>query len=226
MDNQENENIKRQVLKAFNYRFACKEFDNTKKISDEDFNYILETARLSPSSFGFEPWKFLIVQNMDLREKIKPFCNGAQLQLPTASHFVIILSRTDIEYDSEYVMKIMKEVEKLPEEIVKLKYDFFKNFEENDYKLFESKRAMKDWSQKQAYIALANMMTSAAMLKIDSCPMEGFVPEKVEEILSNEGLIDSTKFKIACLVAFGYRKVDQEFPKTRQKIDDIVQWAM
>ena len=65
-------NIKETILAAFNSRHACKEFDVNKKISAEDFNFILETGRLSPSSFGFEPWKFLVIQNHSLREKILP----------------------------------------------------------------------------------------------------------------------------------------------------------
>lgn len=225
MVNIEKDNIKKQILDAFMFRNACKEFDPTKTISNEDFNFILETARLSPSSFGFEPWEFLVLQNKSIREKIKPFCSGAQLQLPTASHFVIILARADMQYDSDYVMRIMKEVEHLPEEIVKMKYDFFKNFEENDYKLFESERAMTDWAKKQVYIPLANMMTSAAMIKIDSCPIEGFVPDKIQEILAQEGLIDPNKLKVACMVAFGYRAAEPMFPKTRQSLDDIVKWV-
>lgn len=218
------EHIKERYADALKFRHACKEFNNAEKISDEDFNFILESARLSPSSFGFEPWKFLILQNKELREKIKPFCNGAQSQLETSSHFVIILARTNVEYNSEYILHIMKNVEKLPSEIIKLKYDFFKNFQKNDFKLFESKRAMEDWSKRQTYIALANMLTCAALLKIDSCPIEGFIPEKVEKILAQEGLLDKSKFKISCMAAFGYRKNEPAFHKTRQNMDEIVQF--
>ena len=71
---------KDDILKVFKFRHACKEFNPDKKISDEDFNFIMETARLSPSSFGIEPWEFLIVQNSEIREKLKAYTWGGQKQ--------------------------------------------------------------------------------------------------------------------------------------------------
>jgi nitroreductase len=85
---------KEQILEAYRYRHACKEFDPNRLIDDADFEFILETGRLSPSSFGFEPWKFLVVQNMQLREKLRVVSWGAQKQLPTASHYLVVLVRS------------------------------------------------------------------------------------------------------------------------------------
>ena len=111
--------IKEQVLNAFNFRHACKEFDATKKISDDDFNFILETGRLSPSSLGLEPWKFLIVQNEDLRKQLKEVSWGAQGQLPTASHYVIFLTRNknELSYNSQYVRDMFENVHHMPKEV-------------------------------------------------------------------------------------------------------------
>ncbi len=111
-----NEQRKERILEAYRFRHACKEFDATKSISKEDFDFILETGRLSLSSFGFEPWKFLVVQNMDLRTKLLPVTWGAQKQLPTASHFVIILARTkpSMVADSAYIQYMMKDVRSSP----------------------------------------------------------------------------------------------------------------
>lgn len=92
---------KEHVISASQYRHATKIFNATKKISEEDFNYILETGRLSPSSIGLEPWRFIVVQNPELRNKLKAVSPGAQGQLDTASHFLIILARTNVRYDSE-----------------------------------------------------------------------------------------------------------------------------
>ncbi|MEC2164969.1 nitroreductase family protein, partial [Bacillus velezensis] len=78
---------KQQIIEAYQFRHATKEFDPEKKISESDFEFILETGRLSPSSLGLEPWKFVVVQNPELREKLREFTWGAQKQLPTASHF-------------------------------------------------------------------------------------------------------------------------------------------
>jgi len=216
---------KNKIIEAYNYRHACKVFDVDKKISDKDFSFILETARLSPSSFGFEPWKFLIVQNMDLRKKLKLVVWGAQGTLPTASHFVVILARKQktMLYDSPYIKHMMQDVHHLPDDVIKIRKDFYKTFQESDFNLMESGRAMFDWSSKQTYIALANMMTSAAMIGIDSCPVEGYKAKEMEILMSDNFDIDCTEFGVACMVAFGYR-VDEQRIKTRQGINEISQW--
>lgn len=220
------ENIKNSIIKSYNFRHACKEFDSSKKISDDDFKFILETARLSPSSFGFEPWKFLVIQDMSLREELKPLCWGAQGQLPTASHFLIILSRNinDMKYDSKYILNFMENVQKLPSDVIPVKNKFYKDFQENQFKLLESDRAIFDWACKQTYITLANMMTAAAQIGIDSCPMEGFDKDQVENLLINKGILDKKHFGVSCMVAFGYRKADPQFAKTRQSLDKLVEW--
>lgn len=216
---------KEKIIDAYYFRHACKEFDNNKKISDEDFDFILETARLSPSSFGFEPWKFLVIQNQYIREKIKPVCWGAQKQLATCSHFIAILARKkkDMIYSSDYIINFMREIKKLPEDAIQLRNENYKNFQENDFKLTESDRTIFDWACKQTYITLSNMMTSASQIGIDSCAIEGFNREKLDQILIDEGIINKDEFSVSCMVAFGYRKEDPR-PKTRQTMDKIVEW--
>jgi len=214
-----------KIIEAYNFRHACKIFDATKKISDADFSFILETARLSPSSFGFEPWKFLIVQNKDLRDKLKLITWGAQGTLPTASHFIVILARKQktMNYDSQYIKHMMKDVHQLTDDAIQKRLGFFENFQKFDFNLMESERAMFDWSSKQTYIALANMMTSAAMINIDSCPIEGYKAKEMEELLADDFDIDPTEFGVTCMVAFGYR-IDKQRNKTRQDSDEIIQW--
>ncbi|QWU17677.1 Nitroreductase [Paenibacillus sophorae] len=217
--------VKDQIIEAYQFRHACKEFDAGKKISDADFDFILETGRLSPSSFGFEPWKFVVLQNPAIREKLLPVTWGAQKQLPTSSHFVIALSRTqaDMVADSAHIQRMMKEVQLLPEEVQHGKGKAYHNFQENDFKLLENERVTFEWGSRQTYIALGNMMTAAAQIGIDSCPIEGFDKEKVEQILKEEGILKGN-FGIACMVAFGYR-LQEPRPKTRQTIEQIVEWV-
>ncbi|MCL6268700.1 NAD(P)H-dependent oxidoreductase [Sansalvadorimonas sp. 2012CJ34-2] len=219
-------NIRQQVLDAFAFRHACKSFDTEKKISEDEFNFVLEAGRLSPSSFGFEPWKFVVVQNPEMREKLKTVTWGAQGQLPTASHFVMILARkeADMHFGADYIQQHMREVTMLPEEIVEMKAGFYKQFQTADFNLTESPRAMFDWSCKQTYIALGNMMSVAAQIGIDSCPIEGFDREALEVMMAEEGLYDSSRFGVSCMVAFGYRE-NEPFPKTRHAQQDIVQWV-
>ena len=219
------DSVKKNIIEAYDFRHACKEFDDSKKISEEDFDFILETARLSPSSFGFEPWKFVVVQNPEFREELRKVSWGAQRQLPTASHFVVVLSRTgkDMKYDSKYISDFMEEVKKLPAEVAEGMRERLKDFQENDFKLFETSTALNDWASKQTYIALGNMMTAAAQIGIDSCPIEGFNKDKVEEILNSRGILEDGSLTVSYMVAFGYRKADPR-PKTRQSINEIVTW--
>ena len=219
-------NTKEEILKAYQFRHACKVFDVNKKISDEDFHFILETGRLSPSSFGFEPWKFVVIQNQDVRRKLLPIAWGAQKQLPTASHFVVILARKkeDMIYSSSYISNFMTNIQRLPQEVVNVKGGFYKTFQESDFNLLESERTMFDWASKQTYIALGNMMTAAAQIGIDSCPIEGFHQEKVESLLREEGIISGDTLGVSCLVAFGYRLEEPQHEKTRQTMDMVVEW--
>lgn len=178
---------------AMKFRHATKEFDANKKISDEDFNKILEYGILSPSSFGFEPWKFIVVQNEQLREKLKEFTWGAQGTLPTASHFVIILARKakGMKYDSSYIKHMMNDVKQMPQDVQEMYSQFYTKFQKEDFDLLESDRTLFDWASKQTYIALANMMTGAAYMGIDSCPIEGFDAKLTEKFLSEELGIDT-----------------------------------
>jgi nitroreductase len=217
--------MKEKIIEAFNFRHACKKFDSEKKISAQDFNFILETGRLSPSSFGFEPWNFLVVQNIQLREKLRGLTWGGQGQIPTASHLLVILARKSyfMKYDSQYIQSFMKDVQNLPENIIEMKRNVYRKFLENDFKLLDNERAVFDWACKQTYIPLTNMMTAAAMIGIDSCPMEGFEADKIDELLAGDFDIDTEKFGVSCMVAFGYR--DKEPPaKTRQPLENIIKW--
>ncbi len=217
--------MKESFLNAMKFRHACKVFDEDKKILDEDFEYILETGRLSPSSFGFEPWQFLVVQNKNLREKLKEFTWGGKSQLPICSHFVIILSRkrNSMIYDSEYISYMMKDIQNLPENIIELKGGFYEKFQKSDFDLFNNDRAMFDWATKQTYIALGNMMTAAAYIGVDSCPIEGFDMEKMRIFLEEDLNINSQEFGVSCMLAFGYRKENPR-EKTRQNINNISKW--
>jgi len=215
---------KQEILKAYQFRYATKEFDPTKRISDEDFEFILETGRLSPSSIGSEPWKFLVVENEELRQKLKAVSWGAQRQLPTASHFVILLARTDVRYDSDYILDIYKNVQKMPEDILEQMIHGLKTFQE-DFHLLENERYLFDWASKQTYIPLGNMMTAAAQIGIDSCPIEGFNYDQVHDILKNEGFLEDGKFDVSVMVAFGYRAHEPKREKTRRSLDQVVQWV-
>ena len=217
---------KQAVLDAYQFRHACKAYDPARKISDDDFRFILETGRLSPSSFGLEPWRFVVVQEPQTRALIRDMAWGAREKVMECSHFVVILARQPamLSPDGDYLPRFMREVQHLPEEAVQMRLRFFRNFSEKDFELAGHPRAFYDWACKQTYIALGNMLTAAAMIGVDSTAIEGFPLEAMNSALAGRGLYDPAQFKLSVMAAFGSR-LNAPQPKTRQRLQDVVQWA-
>ena len=225
--------VQSQILEANHFRHATKVFDPARKISESAFNTLLETARLSPSSYGMEPWQLLVIQNPEKRALFSDFTwgangatNGTAGQLGTASHFCIFLAHTGatMKHHSDYLQKHMKEVKQLPDEVIGFMNAVYQKFQEHDFHI-EGDRQISDWSARQAYIALGNMMTAAALMGIDSCPIEGFEMDKAITVLEAHFGVDPKRYKPAVMVAFGYRADEPKHPKTRRKMEDIVSWA-
>ncbi|KQT34179.1 NAD(P)H-dependent oxidoreductase [Methylophilus sp. Leaf414] len=212
------------ILDAFQFRHACKEFDASKQIPAEEFELILESARLSPSSFGFEPWHFIVVQDKALRESLKQHAWGAPLKLDTASHFVLCLAMKSpfLDPKGSYLPTFMREVQQHPQEVADMRLGFYSQFQQSDFDLTDD-RKLFDWASKQCYIPLANMMTVAAMRGIDSCPIEGFKQKETDALLAEQFGVNLEEYGLAYMVAFGYRKVDPR-PKTRRDINQVVTW--
>lgn len=215
-----------EILKAHSFRFACKEFDKKRMVSKENINLILEVGRLSPSSFGFEPWKFLVIEDELVKERIKNSTWGLLRQMSGLSYLVVILAlkKPDLMYNSKYIRYMMEDIQEIPEDVKNARLDRYKTFLENDFELLDSERDLFDWACKQTYIPLANMMTTAARLGIDSCPIEGFNREKLENQLEKLGILDREKFGVSVMVSFGYRKEEPLREKTRRPFNEVVEW--
>ena len=215
---------KRKVLEdAFMFRHACKKFDTTKKISEEDFDFILEAGRLSPSSLGFEPWKFVVVQNEGVRKTLAEASKGAKTQIPTASHVVILLARIDARYDSEYVKHIYKDIKKVPDEVWQNLPGNYKNFQV-DILGIDNDRLLQEWVSRSAYIALGNMLTAAAAIGIDSCAMEGIDYDVTGDTLESLGQLNKKEYAPIAAMGFGYRAEEPHFPKTRRDKSEVIGW--
>lgn len=212
-----------QVVELLNQRSSTRYYDPNKKIGEKDFNAILECARLSPSSVGSEPWKLLVIQNKALREKIKPFSWGMKNQLDDCSHLVILLAKKNARYDSPFFTEVMTR-KGLDEEQQKLALAKYETLQKNDMKLLESERTLFDWCSKQTYIALANMLTGAAAMGIDSCPIEGFHYDLMNQTLAAEGLFDPQEYGVSVAATFGYRARDIT-KKSRKTMNEIVTWV-
>ena len=207
--------MEKTFMEAMDFRHACKIFDETKKVSDEDINYILEAGRKSPSSFGMEAWKFLVITNEELKAKIRPAC-WDQVQITSCSHLVIILAGIDsVKPESGEVARKFKRRE-MPQE----KLDFYLGLYAGHLKdTLSSNENIYSWTARQTYIALGNMMTAAAVKGIDSCPIEGFAKEKVEEILK----LDLSKYQLSCIVPFGYR-INEQSTQLREPLQNVVEF--
>lgn len=214
---------KDDVLQVFKNRASTRSYDATRKISDDEFLAILECARLSPSSVGSEPWQFLVIQNPDLRKALKPVSWGMANTVETASHVVVILAKKNARWDSPFFDEVIARRGLTDENKVKA-LAVYQKFQEQDIAVLDSERTLFDWAGKQTYIALANMMTGAAFLGIDSCPVEGFDYKAVNEILADEGLFDPNEWGVSVMVTFGYRNKDIR-PKSRKTLDEIVRFV-
>ncbi|WP_150539066.1 NAD(P)H-dependent oxidoreductase [Actinobacillus vicugnae] len=213
---------KQDVLDAFKFRSACRYYDGSKKISQEDIDYILELGRLSPSSVGSEPWKFVVVQNKALRDAIKPVGWGVAGQLDDCSHLVVILAKKNARYDSKFMRNVL-ERRGLSGEELEAGLALYKKFQTQDMKQAVNEQTLFDWAAKQTYIALGNMMTGAALIGIDSCPIEGFEYEPVNKIFADAGVFDPNEWGIATMVTFGYRSQDIT-RKSRKPTEEVIEW--
>jgi len=205
--------MKNNFSKAMDFRHACKAFDEDKKISDEEIRFILEAGRTSPSSFGMEGWKFLVITNKALKKQLRPVCWN-QVQITSCSHLLIILSAIEnVKPSSNIPAKRFGRRPLNPEQI----NNYLALYSSHLEKTLSSDENIYHWTSKQSYIALGNMMTAGAYIGIDSCPIEGFEKEKVEKILK----LDTSKYQVSVMVPFGYR-LEAQSSQLRQDFNAVV----
>lgn len=204
-----------RFLEDAKWRYATKKFDANKKVSDSDLEKIKEAIQLSASSYGLQLYKVLIVENKELREKLKP-ASWSQPQITDASHLLVFCNYTELKeaHISEYVQW---KADALGVDIEKFKgYSVFVWNKLSE----QSEEARANWTAKQTYIALDNLMMACAELKIDSCPMEGFEREQYDEILG----LKEKGLSTAVVATIGYRSFEDEtkdWPKVRRPKEDL-----
>lgn len=209
--------MEKTFMEAMDFRHACKIFDETKKISDENIKFILEAGRKSPSSFGQEGWKFLVITNEELRAKLRPFC-WDQPQITTCSHLVIILAAIEAVKPESGIPALRFARREMPQE----KKDFYNKLYKDHLtvtKVLDSDENVYSWTARQTYIAAGNMMTAAAIKGIDSCPIEGFDKAKVEEVLG----LDTKKFQLSMVLPFGYR-INPQSTQMRLAFEEVIEF--
>lgn len=202
-----NENLK--------WRYATKKFDSTKKISDQDIEQLKEAIQLSASSYGLQPYKVLLISDPEIKARLKDAANG-QTQLTDASHVVVFANHSNLgqEHVASYIENISKtrglELEQL-EMFSNLMNSVINNLSEDGREV---------WAAKQTYIALGNLLSAAADLKIDTCPMEGFDPDKLSEVLN----LKSKNLTPSVIATIGYRSSEdttQHYAKVRKPEEEL-----
>jgi len=205
-----------ELLEHLNWRYATKEFDASRKIPADVWNALEESLVLSPSSFGLQPWHFFTITDAAKREELLPHSWG-QKQVTDCSHFVVIASKIETtEADIDQFLKRTVEVRGGDLESLAGYRDLMVGFAQK-----MDAGQIKNWAKNQTYIALGQLMTSAAHLGVDACPMEGLIPEKYDEILglSSKGYTTS----VAC--ALGYRSASDKYakaPKVRFEKSELI----
>lgn len=197
----------KEIIEAMNWRYATKKFDSNKKVSEIDFDEIIEAGRLAPTSYGLHPFKIIVVRDKEMRGKLKEKAWG-QSQVTDASHYIVLCSLKEIS--SDYVSKFVKltaDERKVSEESLKS----FRDMVDGSVKRFNPEQA-RAWMAKQIYIVLGTMMSACAVKGIDSCPMEGFSKEGFDEVLG----LDKKGLKSEVALAVGYRADDDKYSKMKK----------
>ncbi len=203
------------LIKQLKWRYATKIFDPSKRISDADWRTLEEVLVLTPSSFGLQPWKFFVVDTPALKEKLVAASWG-QTQVKDASHTLVMAIKNNM--DADHIVRYVEhtaDVRGVPVDSLEKFKQVMLNF------AMRPGFDVNTWAKDQVYIALGNFMTAAAMLGIDTCPMEGIVPAKYDEILGLGKLGYATV--VGCPA--GFRAADCKYattPKVRFKHDDVI----
>ena len=208
--------MKTELITALNWRYATKQFDPKRKVSEEDFKEIAEALRLSPSSFGLQPWKFVVVENPAARAKLKEHAWG-QSQVVEASHMIVLCARTDLDEKliSKYIDTIAK-TRGVPRESMKSFEDMLLGFRKG-----LTSEAAVAWAKNQVYIALGVLLEACALKGIDACPMEGFDRQKFDEILG----LKEKNLTSAVMCTIGYRLESDKYAaqkKVRFSSDEVL----
>ena len=204
------------LIQQLNWRHATKKFDPARKISPEDWAVLEQALHMAPSSYGLQPWRFIVITSPEVRQKLRAVAHD-QPQVTDSSHFVVLAAKKglDAAYVDHYFQRI-SEVRQVPLE----------KLEEYRQRILGSIKSQTPeqvdvWSSRQVYIALGFLLSSAAMMGIDACPMEGIDKEKFDEILG----LRADGFTAMCAAAVGYRAADDHYgklPKVRFPLEETV----
>lgn len=204
------------LIQKLEWRYATKKFDPTRKIPAAHWEALEKALVLSASSFGLQPWRFVVVQDPALRAQLLPH-SWNQGQVVDASHFVVLAARRGMDSgDIQALIQRTAEVRGVDAE----KLEGYRKMIAGFHQMADTQGWLDAWSARQVYIALGNLLTSAALLGIDTCPLEGIDPARYDTLLGLSG------YTTLCAVAVGYRAADDAaagLPKVRFPHDRVVE---
>ncbi len=207
------------IQEQLNWRYACKKFDPTKKIRESDWNTLVESLRLAASSYGLQPWNFIVVQNLALRQALLPLSWG-QSPVTEASHFIVLTYKEKM--DEAHIEKFIQQTAKTrgadPASL-----DGYKKMMVGDLITGPRSQEIASWAKRQTYIAMGTFLTTAALMEIDTLPMEGLDPAGYDKVLN----LDGTGYKTVAAIAAGYRSSDDKYQaakKVRFELKDVIQY--
>lgn len=206
-----------QLVNALEWRYATKVFDPDKKIPADLWQTLEHALVLSPSSYGLQPYRFLVIRDAAKRAALLPH-SWNQKQVVDCSHYIVFTARTKMtEADIDRFLALTSRVRNLPAEALSA----YRGMMVGDLVTGPRGKIAHEWATRQAYIALGNLMTCAAVLGVDACPMEGFVPAEYDRVL---GLENSGYASVVCC-ALGYRSANDKYAglaKVRHEAADLV----
>jgi len=205
-----------ELIQALEWRYAVKKFDANKTINQATLDALISSLQLSPSSFGLQPWKFIVISNQEILDKLKGH-SWNQPQIADCSHLVVFASQAKFEAQAieDFITTLSQERSKSLEQLQFYK-DMIFGFLEH-----KSESEFLSWSQHQVYLALGLLLTSTAALGVDSCPLEGIDPKAYDDILN----LKESGFQTTVACAIGYRDEQDPYlqePKVRYSQDKLV----
>ena len=200
------------IIDSLNWRYATKKFDSSRKLSLEQVNVLKDAFNLTASSYGLQPIKLVVISNQDLKNKLLESSMNQQ-QVVQCSHLLVICVETEIDeaYIETYFKRVIDIRQTPPDILESFKKSIINEF--NDM----SNSSILSWSKNQAYLALGNLLTVCSVESIDSCPMEGFSPEKYDDILD----LKSKNLKSVLVMPIGYRSKDDKFSSLEKVRKDV-----
>jgi len=203
-------------LKALNWRYATKKFDDSRILSEEKLEILKHAFNLTATSYGLQPLKMLVISNKEVQKQLTEFSMNQQ-QVSTASHVLVICTEKNVDekFISGYFQRV-KNLRDTPDEVLQP----FHNFLVDDFKN-KAIEKIEAWARNQAYLALGTLLTVCATEEIDACPMEGFEPEKYDDFLK----LGDKNLQSVLVLPVGYRAKDDffsELKKVRRPLEEVI----